>query len=39
MVCCQSYNAKIPLNAEAAAWAVQNAAQLPLHNSDLSTGL
>jgi ubiquitin-protein ligase len=39
MICFQSYNVKSPLNAQAAAWAEQNAAQLPLHTSDLSTSL
>src|SRR5580658_981886 len=39
MICYQSYNLKSPLNANAAAWAEQNAAQLPLHKADLSTGL
>jgi ubiquitin-protein ligase len=39
MICYQSYNVKSPLNAHAAAWAEQHAAELPLHKSDLSTGL
>jgi len=39
MICYQSYNVKSPLNAEAAAWAEQNAALLPLQKGDLSTGL
>jgi ubiquitin-protein ligase len=39
MICFQSYNVKSPLNAQAAAWAEQNAAQLPLYKSDLMTGL
>jgi ubiquitin-protein ligase len=39
MICYQSYNVKSPLNAQAAAWAEQNAAQLPLHKADLSAGL
>jgi ubiquitin-protein ligase len=36
MICYQSYNTKSPLNAEAAAWAEQNEAQLPLFRGDLS---
>jgi len=39
MLCYQSYNVKSPLNAEAAAWAEQNLASLPLQNVDLSAGL
>jgi ubiquitin-protein ligase len=39
MVCFQSYNLKSPLNAQAAAWAEQNLAQLPLETSDLYVGL
>jgi len=38
MVAFQSYNCKSPLNAKAAAWAEQNAAQLPLEKSDFSAG-
>ena len=39
MLCYQSYNVKSPLNAEAAAWAELNAAQLPLERTDLGVGL
>jgi ubiquitin-protein ligase len=39
MICFQSYNVKSPLNAEAAAWAEQNLARLPLQRGDLSAGL
>ena len=39
MICYQSYNLKSPLNAEAAAWAEQNLASLPLEQADLSVGL
>ena len=39
MIAYQSYNVKSPLNAEAAAWAEQNADKLPLYKADLSVGL
>ena len=39
MLCYQSYNVKSPLNAEAAAWAEQNVASLPLQHVDLTAGL
>jgi hypothetical protein len=39
MICYQSYNLKSPLNAQAAAWAEQNIASLPLQKVDLSAGL
>jgi ubiquitin-protein ligase len=39
MICYQSYNLKSPLNATAAAWAVQNTPAFPLLNADLSAGL
>lgn len=39
MICFQSYNLKSPLNAQAAAWAEQHLAQLPLERVDLSVGL
>jgi ubiquitin-protein ligase len=39
MLCYQSYNVKSPLNAQAAAWAEQNIAILPLQRIDLSAGL
>ena len=39
MLCYQSYNVKSPLNAEAAAWAEQNLASLPLQRVDLTAGL
>lgn len=39
MICYQSYNTKSPLNAEAAAWAEQNVARLPLQRVDLTAGL
>jgi ubiquitin-protein ligase len=39
MLCFQSYNLKSPLNAQAAAWAEQNLAQLPLETTDLYVGL
>jgi ubiquitin-protein ligase len=39
MLCYQSYNVKSPLNAEAAAWAQENSAQLPLEQDDLSRNL
>ncbi|MCL4177635.1 MAG: hypothetical protein KJ072_07785 [Verrucomicrobia bacterium] len=39
MICYQSYNLKSPLNAQAAAWAEQHLAQLPLQHTDLSVGL
>lgn len=39
MLCYQSYNLKSPLNAQAAAWAEQNLASLPLQKADLSLGL
>jgi len=39
MICFQSYNVKSPLNAEAAAWAEQNAHTLPLAKTDLSVNL
>ena len=39
MICYQSYNLKSPLNAQAAAWAEQNIAGLPLQKVDLSAGL
>ncbi len=35
MLCFQSYNVKSPLNGQAAAWAEQNMAQLPLDRVDL----
>ncbi|MBI3926618.1 MAG: hypothetical protein HY319_13840 [Armatimonadetes bacterium] len=35
MICFQSYNTKSPLNAEAAVWAQENAAKLPLQKVDL----
>ncbi len=35
MICYQSYNVKSPLNAQAAAWAEENAARLPLERVDL----
>jgi len=38
MLCYQSYNIKSPLNAEAAAWAEQNLASLPLQRIDLTAG-
>lgn len=38
MLCFQSYNLKSPLNAQAAAWAEQNMAQLPLQRADFSAG-
>ncbi len=38
MIAYQSYNVKSPLNAQAAAWAEQNMAQLPLERRDLSAG-
>ena len=34
MLCYQSFNTKSPLNAEAAAWAEEHAAQLPLQADD-----
>jgi ubiquitin-protein ligase len=39
MIAYQSYNVKSPLNAEAAAWAEQNAHLLPLEKQDLGAGL
>ena len=39
MIAFQSYNVKSPLNAEAAAWAETNVAQLPVDRRDLSVGL
>ncbi len=39
MLCYQSYNVKSPLNAQAAAWAEQNMASLPLERIDLTAGL
>lgn len=39
MICYQSYNVQSPLNAQAAAWAEQNVARLPLGKADLSVGL
>jgi ubiquitin-protein ligase len=39
MLCYQSYNTKSPLNAQAAAWAEQNLASLPLQRVDLTAGL
>jgi len=39
MIAYQSYNVKSPLNAQAAAWAEQNMAQLPLERRDLGVGL
>ena len=39
MICFQSYNTKSPLNAKAAAWAVDNASRLPLQSIDLTMGL
>jgi ubiquitin-protein ligase len=39
MITYQSYNVKSPLNAEAAAWAEANAADLPLLQVDLGAGV
>lgn len=39
MIAYQSYNVKSPLNGEAAAWAEQNSAALPLEKVDFSVGL
>jgi ubiquitin-protein ligase len=39
MIAYQSYNAKSPLNGEAAAWAELNKDRLPLEKADLSIGL
>ena len=39
MICYQSYNVKSPLNALAAAWAETHLGELPLENTDLSTGV
>jgi ubiquitin-protein ligase len=38
MICFQSFNTKSPLNAEAAAWAEEHAAQLPLQADDFQPG-
>lgn len=35
MICYQSFNTKSPLNAEAAVWATENQARLPLLKADL----
>ena len=37
MICYQNYNIKSPLNAQAAAWAGQNADKLPLYKAAIST--
>lgn len=39
MLCCQSYNTKSPLNAEAAAWVENNPSRLPLQSDDLLQGV
>lgn len=39
MICYQSYNVKSPLNAQAAAWAEQHLASLPLEKVDLGAGV
>jgi ubiquitin-protein ligase len=39
MIAYQSYNVKSPLNARAAAWAEQNAEQLPLQKADFGVGV
>ncbi|MBN1673660.1 MAG: hypothetical protein JXR37_21615 [Kiritimatiellae bacterium] len=39
MICYQSYNVQSPLNAEAAAWAEQNMANLPLEEFDFAGSL
>ena len=39
MLCYQSYNTKSPLNAKAAAWALENSSRLPLQASDLTAGI
>ncbi|MFC1462955.1 ubiquitin-conjugating enzyme E2 [Verrucomicrobiota bacterium] len=39
MIAFQSYNVQSPLNGEAAAWAEQNMAKLPLLKEDLAAGL
>ncbi len=39
MITYQSYNVKSPLNAQAAAWAEQNVAMLPIEKVDLTAGM